>query len=505
MALAKLDFYDKFMRAYEDGESKRSARSKLGLFLDDMGFKGQDFKGSKLKNEELKEAKMNDLRNRCNDFCKEFKERFVREGIEECQENLISYFDSLKQRAKEGKLDGGTIKNRKFAVKRLIEKVMKIHDSKGNGIDWEEVFNGLPKPSRFAQDRGYSIEEIRQICKYKDPRIKPIVYLFASSGIRLGAWDFLKWGHISPQKRNGKIVCALVEVYKDTPEQYPTIITVEAYNALKEWMDFRDRSGETITTDSWVMRDYWDTEKGFTHGLAREPEPLKSSGIKSLIDSAVRRQGLRKNLTNGKKRHDVQLNHAFRKFHETELIKANLKQVDINILQGHANEGMIDHYYRPSSDPNSRIDDYLINEFLKAEKYLTIEENNIPIEERETRLEIKYEKKILFIQFTNFIDRLLEVNAEKRLEYAKILADQNNGKLDRIIPAITLEPDKQLEYFLVSNEGRRLTNKEIDLLKKMIQNKEIQKVSLIAIDPDDYNKKFTDELDEKSGLPFLRI
>ena len=91
---------------------------------------------------------------------------------------------------------------------------MKINDSNGNGIDWEEVFNGLPKPSRFAKDRGYSIEEIRQISKYSDPRIKPIVYLFASSGIRLGAYDYLKWGHISPLTRNGKLVSALVEVYK---------------------------------------------------------------------------------------------------------------------------------------------------------------------------------------------------------------------------------------------------------------------------------------------------
>ena len=162
----------------------------------------------------------------------------------------------------------------------------------------------------------------------------------------LGAWDYLKWGHINPQTRNGKLVCSLVEVYKGTDEQYPTLITAEAYNILKEWMDFREKSGEMITPDSWVMRDYWDTKDCFTHGMAREPQQLKSSGVKGLIDSALRRQGLRKNLTNGEKRHDVHLNHALRRFHETELIKANLKQVDISILQGHANEGMIDHYYR---------------------------------------------------------------------------------------------------------------------------------------------------------------
>ena len=100
-----------------------------------------------MKNYELKQAKINDLRQRCNSFCKEFREKYENEVIEECQDILLSYFESLKQRAKEGKLDGGTIKNRKFTVKTLVEKVIKILN-----IYWEEVFEGLPEPSRFAKD-----------------------------------------------------------------------------------------------------------------------------------------------------------------------------------------------------------------------------------------------------------------------------------------------------------------------------------------------------------------
>jgi hypothetical protein len=29
--------------------------------------------------------------------------------------------------------------------------------------------------------------------EYPDRRIKPIVYTMASSGMRLGAWDYLRW------------------------------------------------------------------------------------------------------------------------------------------------------------------------------------------------------------------------------------------------------------------------------------------------------------------------
>ena len=57
------------------------------------------------------------------------------------------------------------------------------------------------------------LEEIQRICDYPDRRIKGIVCTMASSGIRLGAWDYLRWGHIEPIKRHGKIVAAKIVVY----------------------------------------------------------------------------------------------------------------------------------------------------------------------------------------------------------------------------------------------------------------------------------------------------
>jgi len=34
-----------------------------------------------------------------------------------------------------------------------------------------------------------------------------------SSGIRVGAWDYLRWGNIKPIDRDGKIVAARMVVY----------------------------------------------------------------------------------------------------------------------------------------------------------------------------------------------------------------------------------------------------------------------------------------------------
>ena len=52
------------------------------------------------------------------------------------------------------------------------------------------------KGKSYADDRIPTIDEIQRLLVYPDRRIKAIVYTMASSGIRLGAWDYLRWGHI---------------------------------------------------------------------------------------------------------------------------------------------------------------------------------------------------------------------------------------------------------------------------------------------------------------------
>jgi hypothetical protein len=52
------------------------------------------------------------------------------------------------------------------------------------------------------------LEEIAKITQYPDRRIKAIVSTVCSSGIRVGAWDDLRWGNIQPIQREGKIIAA---------------------------------------------------------------------------------------------------------------------------------------------------------------------------------------------------------------------------------------------------------------------------------------------------------
>jgi hypothetical protein len=68
---------------------------------------------------------------------------------------------------------------------------------------------GVFQKHGVMDDRAPTLAEIQKILEYPDIRIKAIVSTMVSSGIRLGAWNYLKWKHVSPIKKEGKIVAKL--------------------------------------------------------------------------------------------------------------------------------------------------------------------------------------------------------------------------------------------------------------------------------------------------------
>ncbi len=235
-------------------------------------------------------------------------------------------------------------------------------------IQWKKITRGLPKGKSYADDRIPTNDEIQRLLDYPDRRIKALVYTMTSSGIRLGAWDYLKWGNIRPIEKEGKgIVAAKMIVYSREDEEYFTFISKEAFAALKDWIQYRQDSGELINENSWVMRDLWDTgalKEG--KGFVTKPKKLASSGIKRLIERAIWAQGLRKKLENGKKRHPFSAIHSFRKWFKTRCEIAGMKPINIEKLLSHS-IGISNSYYRPTE--NELLEDYLrIMDLLSIDK-----------------------------------------------------------------------------------------------------------------------------------------
>ena len=124
---------------------------------------------------------------------------------------------------------------------------------------WKKVAKGLPRGRKAENDRSPTTDEIKRLLEYPDRRIKPIVYVMASSGIRVGAWDELQWKHVAAIKNDkDEIVAARITIYPAS-RRILHICYTRSYSALVEWMNFRSEYGEKVTGESWVMRDSWQT------------------------------------------------------------------------------------------------------------------------------------------------------------------------------------------------------------------------------------------------------
>jgi hypothetical protein len=342
-----------FLYALKAPESKRQYPRRFKMFLDYLNLKGT-----------IKEQ------------AKQFLAK-ARTNPQWAQDNLIHFIAYQNERVSRGEISPSTIPNYYRATKLFCE----MNDLT---LSWKKIARGLAKVRKAANDRAPTLEELRQLVEYPDRRIKPVVYTMASSGIRIGAWDYLQWKHVTPlTNQNGEVIAAKLLVYPGDHEQYYTFITPEAYTALKEWMDFRTQYGEKINGDSLVMHDLWQTTNmnyGAKFGLATFPKKLKSSGIKRLIEHALWEQGIRHRLAPGVRRHEWKAAHGIRKYYKSRTEQV-MRPINVYITMGH-DIGISESYYKPSE--REVLDDY-----LKAVDLLTINSDKLILQKQV--LELKEE------------------------------------------------------------------------------------------------------------------
>jgi integrase len=154
---------------------------------------------------------------------------------------LFKYSRHLKGKHERKELKSGSVRNYLFAPKSFYE----VNEIK---FDWRQIKRGLPVANYVAHDRAITLEEIRKLIAYPDRRVKVIVLIILSSGIRVGAFDYLKLKHVIPiENENKEIIAAKLVVYAGEDDQHVTFITPEAYQAIQEYMDFRKLHEEKIS------------------------------------------------------------------------------------------------------------------------------------------------------------------------------------------------------------------------------------------------------------------
>jgi len=162
---------------------------------------------------------------------------------------IMRYMSHHLNRVQKKEISRSTVRNYYKPIKLFCEMNNIV-------LNWKIISKGLPSAPESSNDRIPTLDEIIELIKYPDRRIKPVALTMISSGIRVGAWEWLKWKHIIPlHDEEKRIIAAKIIVYDGEPEQYFSFITPEAYFSLKDWMEFREKQGEAITRESWLMRD----------------------------------------------------------------------------------------------------------------------------------------------------------------------------------------------------------------------------------------------------------
>lgn len=387
--------YSRFEYGIKSEETKRKYVPRLEHFFDFSKFEGATIK------------------EKAENFYKFAKEN----GMEKTTDLILNYMSFHINRAANQQISKSTIRN-------FYKPIKLFCDMNSIAFNSKLITRGIPSGSENSNDRIPTIEEILEMLKYPDRRLKAITYTMISSGIRIGAWEYLKWKHITPlYNEKEEVIAAKIIVYDGEPERYYSFITPEAYYALKEWMDFRANQGETITGQSWLMRDLWNTGhiminskesnlKRGTSGIIISPKQVDSDAIRMILNRAWRIQNVRRYTLdmNSKRRHEFKTTHSFRKFFETHALK-HMKVLDVRILMNH-DIGIDDHYTRPTENE-------LLQEYLKVVDILTISNENklkniveADLQEKDKEIEDLREE----LAHTNMYVIEMEKNMMKKIE-----------------------------------------------------------------------------------------
>jgi integrase len=194
-----------------------------------------------------------------------------------------------------------------------------------------------------SYDRAPTIDEVRRIVSHAPgARLKALILILASSGIRVGEAVNLKVGNFDFDSKPTKV---MVGPFTKTRQQRVTFITEEATNALKDYLGGRinDRNSPVF--------------------LRPDGQPVTKTALRKQAMRVIEKAGLMRKRTEDSYTNEIHV-HCFRKFFKTRLTNAQMPDPTVEMLLGHMNQN--DRSYFRATDEE------LAEAYTKSESALTI-------------------------------------------------------------------------------------------------------------------------------------
>jgi integrase len=245
--------------------------------------------------------------------------------------------------------------------------------------------------TRKPLDKAYTHEQISKIMNFSDLRMKVIILLMASSGLRIGALPELRLRNIEKIDNLYKIT-----VYEGAKEQYMTYSTPECAFFIDIYLKYRVQNGEKLHKNSFLIRDQFDITD--IEQVRNKSKGIALNTIKVLVTNILLKSGLRTIDHVKYSRKETPKSHGFRKFYTTQLVNSKVNPEIREMLLGHK-IGLTSCYYRPTEDEmyteySKAIDNLTIdpsNRLQRKVETLTIEKSRVDkLEEKIRRIEKMY-------------------------------------------------------------------------------------------------------------------
>jgi len=283
-------------------------------------------------------------------FINSLNSQSTRQSYEFCLRKFLSQYNiDLESLLKLPQQDISNLLIRYLVEKKISKSYkMQIFSALKHACEMNDVVLNWKKLKKFiksektdneisGKDRAYTHQEIQKILGFCDQRSRTAFLLLASTGMRIGAMHTLKVEDLEKIEDIYKI-----RVYSGDKEQYFTFCTPECATEIDNYLDFRNRRGETITGHSYLI------VKKFSVQISYRAKPFNSRSLQTILEYHIKNSGIREvDHVNPFKRKEVPILHGFRKFFTTQLVNSKLNPEIREMLLGHK-IGLASCYYKPT-------------------------------------------------------------------------------------------------------------------------------------------------------------
>lgn len=312
------------------------------------------------------------------------------------------------------------------AVKKFYKK-----NKRSKNLDWEDILDNVPKTKK-KKDGAYDHLQVQRLLSMADMRDKVVILLMATAGLRIGALSDLQVKNLKPLDKYG---IYKISVYDGHDEEYFTFCTPECRKAIEEYFDLRQRYGEKLGPESYLLRKDFDKNNPFEAPSPQKTtvSTLQTSVYRLLIEAGIRTKvTLLENNSRAGLRHSIKAMHGFRKFFDTQTTLSGISPLWVEVLEGHDIK-LKESYFRPSEADLLEGNDKMVG-YVGAINALTInEEHKLRMEV--SKLSEQLQRGPTKAAMANMIDEM----ADMKKEMLKLKEDVRKAKGRAIVESLHLD------------------------------------------------------------------